>query len=111
MLRRIRRKLNLNSQQQKKLAQLTQQLEDFKHNYHNSHHRRLVDLQALLDETRFNHEQAADLLQTQINRIERCAHDCITRFGEFADSLEPVQRQRLKATLGTKICLRNNKTC
>jgi len=98
------RKLKLDIDRQQKFQQLHQQMETLHLQYYDHRHQGLNELQTLLYESHVDKEVINDLLQTQLNNLERNSQPFVEGLSLFVNSLHPWQKQHLGEMLKRRRC-------
>lgn len=99
MMKRISRKLELDNVQREKLYELQMMMEGMGNTFCGVQQHSHEKLRELVTDEKFNRDKAGDLLQMQLERVKEAGRDAIEQFGEFIDSLQPAQRQKLREHL------------
>lgn len=95
MMRRVSKKLHLDSIQQQQLSELHDSMQDARCDVHSSRESALKDVEILLQDEKLDRDSALELLQSHQQTLEVRLRDIVGRFGELSDTLNREQRDGL----------------
>lgn len=95
MMRRVSKKLHLDSIQQQQLSELHGSMQDARSDVHSCRESALNDVETLLQDEKLDRNSALELMQSHQQKLEVRLRDIVGRFGELSDTLNREQRDGL----------------
>jgi len=99
MIRRVTKRLQLNDAQQQGLAELIERWQTTHQQLHSQKQQAHMEFLALLDQTKFDRDQATQLLQQNLDNLVNESRAVIDGFADLFDQLDNDQQQRLRNQL------------